>query len=98
MPLEGQAERVRTPLRTSDRRFLGLLGAVALVAIAAGLAYALSRPAATGRCVSFTIAESVGGATVHKCGAAARRYCRLEASEPQAVQACRRAGYAIGPG
>ena len=100
MPLEGQAERVRTPLRPRDRHVLAVLGLLGALAIVAGSVYAITRRSSPsgGRCVSFTVAASVGGSSIHQCGAGARHYCRVEASERKAVEACRRAGFPVGTG
>ena len=97
MPLEGHAERVNTPLRPRDRQVLAVLAVVTVLAVIAGSVYALTRPASPAgvNCVSFTIPESVGGLSVHRCDADAKRYCRA-ASERQAVAACRQAGFAVG--
>jgi len=100
MPLEGQAERVRTPLDRRDRRALAVVAAVSALAILAGVVYAVTRGGVpTGaRCFTATYPSSVGGATVHRCGAAAAHYCRVDAGVPQVATACRRAGFAVGAG
>ena len=100
MPVEGQAERVATPLRRRDRRFLLAMGIVALAAIVAGIVFATTRggsPAGE-RCFTATFSASVGGATVHQCGAAAVHYCRFNASAPEVAAACRREGFRTGSG
>jgi hypothetical protein len=97
VPLEGHAERVNTPLRPRDRQVLIVLALVSLVAVVAGSVYALSRPSASGaNCISFTVPASMGGAAVRQCDAAARHYCSVNASVPQAVEACTGAGFAVG--
>jgi hypothetical protein len=98
MPLEGQAERVNTPLRPRDRQVLAVVALVTLVAVVAGSVYAITRPArAPGvNCISFTVPESVGGSSVHHCDADAKHYCRVDALERQAVEACKDAGFAVG--
>ncbi len=98
MPVERQAERLATPLSGRDRRFLLAAGAVAVLAILAGTLYlTLGGGGATGeRCFTATYAASVGGATVHHCGAAAVHYCRVDAGIPQVAEACRKAGFAVG--
>ena len=100
MPVEGQAERVSTPLRPVDRRFLGVLGLVAVLAIVGGIVWAVARggdPSGT-RCFTATFAASVGGATVHYCGDAAAHYCLVNASAPEVAAACRKAGFEVGSG
>ncbi len=97
MPLEGHAERVNTPLRPRDRHLLVALALITLVAVVAGSVYAVARPSASGaRCMSFTVPASMGGAAVRECDTAARHYCRVNASVPQAVEACTGAGFAVG--
>ncbi|HUY72029.1 MAG TPA: hypothetical protein VMV08_07285 [Gaiellaceae bacterium] len=97
MPVEKQAERLRTPLGKRDRRFLAVLGLVSALAILAGAVYAATRggdPAGE-RCFTATYAGPVGGNTVHRCGTAAVYYCRVNAGVPQVAAACRRAGFTV---
>jgi hypothetical protein len=98
MPVEGQAERVTAPLRPVDRRFLGVLGLVAALAVAGVIVWSLARggdpPGA--RCFTATFAASIGGATVHYCGEAAAHYCLVNASAPEVAAACRKAGFEVG--
>lgn len=100
MPLEGHAERLRTPLGPRDRKLLGVLALVALLAVAAGGAYGLTRgdgPSNAG-CVIVTVPSTMGGARVRNCGAAAASFCQTEAAGPDDIlAACRRAGYAVTP-
>jgi hypothetical protein len=97
MPVEKQAERLATPLGGRDRRFLVVLGLVTVLAIIAGAVYASTRSGdpAGARCFTATYAASVGGATVHECGAAAVHYCRVDAVVPEVAAACRRAGFTV---
>ena len=98
MPVERQAERLATPLSRRDKRFLLAAGVVAALAILAGILYvALRDGSRTGEsCFTATFAASVGGATVHYCGAAAVHYCRVNARGSKVAEACRRAGFAVG--
>jgi hypothetical protein len=98
MPVEGQAERVSTPLRPVDRRFLGMLGLVAALVVVGGIVWWVARGGdPTGaRCFTATFAASVGGATVHYCGDAATHYCLVNASAPEVAVACRKAGFEVG--
>jgi hypothetical protein len=97
MPVEKQAGR---PLGRADRRFLVALGLVAVAAIVAGVVYAATRNGtANGEpCFTAHLQSTMGGVTVHHCGAAAVRYCRVYASTPSVVQACRKAGFQVGDG
>jgi hypothetical protein len=100
MPVEGQAERLSTPLRRTDRRFLAVLGAVAILAVVGGIVWAIARGGdpSGARCFTATFAASVGGATVHYCGDQAAHYCLVNASAPEVAAACRRAGFEVGSG
>jgi len=99
MPVERQAERLSTPLRGADRRFLAALGVVALLAIAGAILWSVerARDESSARCFTATFAASVGGATVHYCGDDAVRYCRVNASAAAVADACRQAGFEVGP-
>ncbi len=94
MPVEGQQ---KTPLRPRDIRFLATLAAAALAAAAIGAYVHFTRASSSeAGCVNVTLASTMGGATIHKCGAAAARFCRLDLAGPGSTQvaaACRRAGY-----
>ncbi|HEX4519462.1 MAG TPA: hypothetical protein VH063_07755 [Gaiellaceae bacterium] len=97
MPVEGQAERLTTPLTRRDRRVVAAIGAVTLIAIVAGALYlGLRGNPAAGPCFTATYPSSMGGATIHHCGSAAVHYCRVDAFEPEVVAACRGAGLAVG--
>jgi hypothetical protein len=98
MPVERQAERLSTPLRRTDRRFLAVLGLGAALAAVGGIAWSLARGGDPGgaRCFTATFAASVGGATVHYCDHEATHYCLVNASAPEVAAACRKAGFAVG--
>ena len=98
MPVEGQAKRVSAPLRPVDRRFLGVLGVVAALAVVGVVVWSLVRGGDAGgaRCFTATFAASIGGSTVHYCGPAAAHYCLVEATAPEVAAACRKAGYEVG--
>ncbi len=97
MPVEQQAQRLGAPLGRRDRRALALVGLLSALAILAGAVYAATRPGSPAgeRCFTATYAASVGGATVHACGAAAVHYCRVDAVEPEVAAACRKAGFTV---
>ena len=100
MPVEGQAERLSTPLRRTDRRFLAVLGAVTVLAVVGGIVWSMAGGGdpSGARCFTATFAASVGGATVHYCGDQAAHYCLVNASAPEVAAACRRAGFEVGSG
>ena len=100
MPVEGQAERLSTPLRRTDRRFLAVVGAVTVLAVVGGIVWSMARGGdpSGARCFTATFAASVGGATVHYCGDQAAHYCLVNASAPEVAAACRRAGFEVGSG
>jgi hypothetical protein len=100
MPMEGQWDRVRTPLATRDRRLIAIVSLVAILAAAVALAVYLSRGGSRTRagCLSVEIASTMGGTTLHPCGTAARRFCATNGRVSQDVVAqCRALGYALPP-
>src|SRR5262249_6981701 len=98
MPVERQAERLSTPLRRRDRRFLAVLGLAVTLAVVGGIVWSGARGGnpSGARCFTATFAASVGGATVHYCGDAATHYCLVNASAPAVAAACREAGFEVG--
>jgi type II secretory pathway component PulM len=99
MPLEGHWERQRSELRPREKRILAAVAAIVVVAV---IAVVLAVGGGSGaRCVSVTTASSTGGATLSRCGAAARDWCRSSAAGSDQFAAalrksCRRAGYPTG--
>jgi hypothetical protein len=99
MIMVGQNKRLSEPLRWGRREKSAVAVLIAFVVLAAaGLgAYALtSGSAARSDCVEVTFASTLGGATVHACGAHARHVCASGAFhgiEPELRAACRRAGF-----
>jgi|SRR5581483_5206259 len=95
MPVEGQARRA---LGRRDRWLLAGLGAGGAVAIALGVLFTTGgthRRSGT-RCIELTLASTMGGATIRRCGADAARYCRSRASRDRPVAAeCHRKGFAV---
>jgi hypothetical protein len=99
VPVEGQWARVRTSLSRRDKLLLGAAAGIAAAAVAAGGAVYAAHP--SGRsdagCIVATLPSTMGGAEVRNCGAAARRFCRLQGRvDARVAAACRRAGYAVG--
>jgi hypothetical protein len=98
-----QSRRLSEPLRWGRRErtiVAALLACVALIVVGLG-AYALTSGSPARRdCIEVTFASTLGGATVHACGAQARTVC----ASPGAFRgvadalraACRRAGFPYG--
>jgi hypothetical protein len=96
MPLEGQHERLGSPLRGRDRRFLAALAALGALATGAGVYASSGKPPAAERCVLVTVPSTMGGARIRSCGAAAVRFCRSEAQHSRGIaEACRREHYPV---
>jgi hypothetical protein len=100
MPVERQAERLRTPLRPRDRRVLQIAGVAAVLAAAggiyAGIADTGGKPVGA-NCISVSLPNVVGGSTVERCGPAAARLCRSTVVRYRSVaDACRRHGFTVG--
>jgi hypothetical protein len=92
------------PLQSHERKGALMLAGV-VVAAAAGLGiWGLSAGGGAkpdGKCVSFSIASSTGGAVLRHCGADARTWCAAEATAKGTLAdeirgACRRAGFVAG--
>jgi hypothetical protein len=103
MIMVGQSKRLSRPLPRGRREkavIALLISCVVLAAIGLG-AYALtSGSPARSDCVDVTFASTLGGATVHACGAHARHVCASGAFRGIAQElraACRRAGFPYGP-
>ncbi|HWB22808.1 MAG TPA: hypothetical protein VG652_07960 [Gaiellaceae bacterium] len=95
MPVEGQWDRINHPLRSTDRRALGIMGVVTLLAIIVAVVFVVTKPAhSDAGCVIFNVPASVGGATVRYCGDRAKTFCAAKDVQPAAAAAaCRREGY-----
>jgi hypothetical protein len=99
MIMVGQSKRLSRPLSSGRREravIVALISCAVLAAIGLG-AYALTSGApARADCVNATFASTLGGATVHACGAHARHVCASGAFrgiEQELRAACRRAGF-----
>jgi hypothetical protein len=95
MPVEGQWDRINHPLRSTDRRALGIMAVVTLIAVIVAVVFVVTKPAhSDAGCVIFNVPASVGGATVRYCGDRAKTFCATKDVGPAAaVAACRRDGY-----
>ena len=98
MPLEGHAERLATPLSGRERGLLAALGtAAALAAVGVGIYAATDGSARRAGCIDVTVPASVGGATIHRCGKDAARFCRTQGLTDDAIAAaCRRESLVTG--
>jgi hypothetical protein len=110
MPLEGHWDRLNTPLRETTSRERRILRVVVALVAAAALASVIVAVATSGsggsataaRCVDLDVPSTMGGSTIHACGADAVAFCRSPlANKPplaEAAQArCREAGYSVTP-
>ncbi len=99
-----QSRRLSEPLRWGRRErtiVAVLLTCVALVAVGLG-AFALTSGAPARRdCIEVTFASTLGGATVHACGAQARTVCGTPGAFKSVAEelraACLRAGFPFAP-
>ena len=98
-----RSRRLAEPLRWGRREKLavGAVLACAVLALAALGVYALTSGSSARRdCIGVTFASTLGGATVHACGARARGICASGAFagiEADLRAACRRAGFPFRP-
>jgi hypothetical protein len=89
MPVELHARRPDLPLGRRDRRLLALLAclAVAGAVVAAVQVFRGSDAAPVGRsCVTAIVPSTMGGATVHSCGAQAAAFCNSSAADYVSVR------------
>ena len=105
MIMQDRSRRLSEPLRWGRREKAAVgtaLGCLIAAIIALGV-YALSSGSPARRdCIDVTFASTVGGATLHACGARARAVCarpgELKGIADALRAACRRAGFPIaGP-
>ena len=100
MPVERQAERLAASLRPRDKYFLAAMACVVALGIGvSAYAYAMRAPAPSNAgCVVVTVPSSLGGTTLRNCGAAVRRFCRVQGRLSSGIAAaCRDQGFAAGP-
>ena len=103
MIMQDRARRQSEPLRWGRREKAAVSAALAclIAAMIALGAYGLSSGSRTRKdCIDVTFASTVGGATLHACGARARAICDSPAGyvgiQGQLKASCRRAGFAFG--
>jgi hypothetical protein len=96
------SRRLAEPLRWGRREkaAVGAVLACAVIALAGLGVFALTSGSPARRdCVDLTFASTVGAATLHACGAQARRVCAAggRGIEAELRSACRRAGFPYKP-
>jgi hypothetical protein len=103
MVMMDRAKHLSEPLRwTRAGRVAVIASATLLLAAVIVLAVlALTRaPSERPGCITLTFASTVGGASIHYCGADARARCAaphtLPVSPSTLAEACRKAGYPFG--
>jgi hypothetical protein len=103
MIMENRSRRLSEPLRWGRREKIAvgvLLGCVVATLVALGT-YALTGGSrARADCVNATFASTLGGASVHACGAQARRVCvsgAFPGIDAELAGACKRAGFPFKP-
>ncbi len=106
MPMEGQWERLNTPVRslTPRERFTGYaLGAITAIALAVILVLHLGEgeEAPPPGCISAMVPWVMGGEQLQRCGERAKYLCANEATEDTArgrgiLTACRESGLPTG--
>lgn len=82
----------------------GVLGVVALLAVALVISFATAGHKSGHGCISVGLAYSVGGAQIYRCGAAARAMCAsvdqpggsTGATARALTTECRKAGLPVG--
>ena len=79
-------------LRPRDKWFLGVLFAVGIAATIGGFALS-THGGSGGRCLDVTVPSTMGGATIHKCGSDAVRFCREQAGSALIAAECRKRGF-----
>ncbi len=76
----GQHKRLAEPMSPGQKRGLAISLAVLVLAVAGATVLAIASHDSFGTsrngCVSLTVASSLGGAELHKCGSAARALCQ----------------------
>ena len=103
MVMMDRAKHLSEPLRWTCAGRVAVIASAALL-LAAVIVLAVlaltSAPSERPGCITLTFASTVGGATIHYCGADARAHCAaphtLPVSPSTLAEACRKAGYSFG--
>ena len=94
MPVEGQWERVNTPLPARDKRVLAVAACVLVLGAAGAVVASLIHPAKSNAgCVVVTVASTTGGAVLRNCGLDAKTFCDSQSNLGNALDQCARLGY-----
>lgn len=99
MPVEGNEQRLVSPLGPRDKRFLVAITCALVLGVGVSVyAYASHAPAPSNKgCVVVTVPSTIGGAVLRNCGTAAQNFCRAQAKLNDGIAAaCRRRGFAPG--
>jgi len=100
MPMEGQAARVVTPLRTRDKQAIAALVAGCVITLVAILVFGhpfRSAPSNVG-CVIVSGASSTGYLSSRTCGSRARNVCAtMGRLDPAVTAQCRRLAFPVPP-
>ncbi len=106
MPMEGQWERVNTPIRSlspRERNVGFVMGLLTTLVIAGVLLLHVGDKVAPppAGCISATVPWVMGGETFNRCGEQAKYLCANKATEETAygrgvLDACREAGLPVG--
>jgi hypothetical protein len=103
VPLQGQWQRIQTPVRATTPRerrivwaFSALLGAAAIATII--VAITTSGPSVPAGCIQVEVPSTMGGGTTRLCDQNAASFCRSPAAhsaplDATALPKCREAGY-----
>ena len=105
----GHAESLALRRRLSRREKWmvgGVLGAIAVVALALVISLGSASPSSSRGCIYATVAGPVGAQQIHECGADARSLCQsvntpgafTAQAAPVLAAACRKAGLPVGAG
>lgn len=107
MPLQGQWNRINTPVRKlglRERRIVIALGVMLVGACVAAVIVAIgtSAPAIPAGCIRIEVPSTTGGGVTQLCDSAARSFCRSTAANTPplrdtALPKCRQAGYPVAP-
>src|SRR5262249_504980 len=103
MIMQDRSRRLSEPLRWGRREKAAVgaaLGGLLAAMIALGASAVSSGSAGGTDCIDVTFASTVGGATLHACGARARAICaspsELKGISDSLRAACHRAGFPFG--